>query len=83
LHGAAFQRRPADDRTVARKDHRKAFALLVFGYVPLAAGKAVFAVLIAEDNRVVGAAQSAGSRHNSLQHRVEVESRAADDLEHL
>ena len=40
-------------------------------------------VLVAKDHAVFGAAQPCGGRYKSVEHRLEIECRAADDLQHL
>ncbi len=83
MHGASIQGGTADQGAGARPDPHLALDLLVFGHQRGAGRPAILAADIPVQYRLVGAAQPDRGRDHGLQHRLEIERCAADDLQHV
>src|SRR5260370_39928344 len=83
LDCVSAERDAPDQRAGARLDPGLALDLLVFGPQRIPGGPPIFAILEAVNGRLIGAAQSYRSGDYRFQHRLQIERRAADDLEHI
>jgi len=66
LDGMTGEHRAADHRLGSRPDHCPALALFVFGRDTVSRRPTVFLPLLAEDDGVIGLAQSMGGRNDGL-----------------
>src|SRR4029077_14450853 len=83
VDGAGFESGTADEGASAWADPHVALDALVFRRQRIAGGPTVFAVDIAVDDRLIRPTEANGRRHHGLQHRIEIEHRAADDPEDI
>jgi hypothetical protein len=83
LYHATFESNSADKCTSTRKNPDLALDPLVVRSQPKSGRPAVLTVLVAVDRRLIRTAKPDRCRHHSLEHRIEVEGRATDDLQYI
>jgi hypothetical protein len=81
LDGMTGEQRAADHGVGSWSDHGPPLARFVFGRDALPRRPTILISLLAEDDGVIGSAQSMGGRDDGLQHRIEVKARATDHLQ--
>ena len=83
LNDPAFEHRPARDRAAVRLDGMSLHVVLLLGGKPEAGDVLIGAVPRQPDAHPVGAAEPRRRLDQRIEHRPQVEGRAADDLEHV
>ncbi len=83
LDGPSLLRGASDQGPGARRNAHVPLDPLIFERLVVSCGPTVFAVLVAIEAGMIGAAQPRGRIHDSLQDRIQVKSRTADNLQHF
>src|ERR1051325_1310760 len=83
LYRAILDRGAAHKRSAPRQDPDVALDLFVLRQLVISGGPSVLAVFIAIKPGVVGTAQPGGSVDQRVEYRLQIEGRAADDLQNI
>ena len=83
LNDLAFQKRPSDYRSASEWNRMSGHVGLVLGCVAVLGNLPVDAILLAIDGSHIGLAQPRHRFDQRVEHVLQIEGRAADDLEHV
>src|SRR5262245_64792369 len=83
MHNFAFERGSAADSFTAWLEAKLRQEIMNFFAEPVARRMLVGRTLLSMNSGDVGLAQSSRRLHQRVQHRLQIEGRAADDLEHV
>jgi hypothetical protein len=83
LDGPAFERDPPDERLLVHAEGPRLDVLAEFAGEAVARGGIIETVADKPDGRLVGMAEPARRLHQRVEHGLQIERRAADDLEHV
>ncbi len=83
MNGPALEHGTARDCAPAGRDRMPPHEIFIFTRVPKIRRQAVSVAFLQENHDIIRAAQSHGRFNERVQHRLQIEGRATDDLEHV